>query len=181
MKKLILLLSVIILFVNFKAFADDGFTVSASVQKSIVFNSKIDKVSSYMKDLNIYKRNFPGIVSVNKLGGIESQWTYEVDAPLSSPMRMSFILVEKSATDYDVVFESKNPIPDYFKCSASLKEIADNKTKMVISIKISMTRESGSDVHFLAPILGEKFISKEMKKQITENLGIFLENCNREI
>lgn len=181
MKNKLIILIIFNLLIALKLTADDGFTVSANVKKSIVFDLEINKVSEYMKDISVFKKNFPGIISVKKTGEKESEWTYEVDAPLSSPMRMTFLLVEKSNSENDIVYESKNPKPDYFRCNAVLKEAVNNTTKMSVSIKISMSRESGNDVHFLAPILGEKFISKQMKKQISENLGIFLNNCKREL
>ena len=177
----LLLFIILNLLITLKLSADDGFPVSASVKKSMVFDVKINKVSEFMKDISVFKKNFPGIISVDKKGEKESEWTYEVDAPLSSPMRMTFLLVERSNSENDIVYESKNPKPDYFRCNAVLKEAVNNTTKMSVSIKISMSRESGSDVHFLAPILGEKFISKQMKKQISENLGVFLNNCKIEL
>lgn len=180
MKDKIILFILFILSLNI-AKADDDFKVSASVRKSITFSTNIDRVSTYMKNLDVYKKNFPGIVNVKKLGEKQSEWTYEIDAPLSSPMQMSFILVEKSFSDYFIIYESKNSATDYFRCAAVLEQASESSTVMTISITIRMKRESGSDVHFLAPVLGEKFISKEMRKQIEKNLSAFLNNCKKEL
>ena len=180
MKNILILFFIFTFSFNF-AKADDGFKVSASVKKSITFSSNIDRVSAYMKNLDVYKKNFPGIVNVKKLEDRQSEWTYEIDAPLSSPMQMSFVLVEKSFSDYFIIYESKNSATDYFRCAAVLEPASENSTVITISISIRMKRESGSDVHFLAPVLGEKFISKEMRKQIEKNLTSFLDNCRREL
>ena len=157
------------------------FTVSAEVTSGTVFKVNISRATEYFKDISVFQRNFPGIISVKKLGDKESEWVYEIDAPLASPVRMPFILVETiSAYDY-MVFESKSKTPDFFRCSARMVSLGEEETRISITIKIKMVRESGSDVHFMAPILGEKFISKEMKKDLTKALSTFLAKCKKEI
>jgi hypothetical protein len=161
------------------AFAE--FTVSAEVTRSAVFKAEMKTVADYFRNVKVFEKNFPGVISVQELGGGESKWVYEVDAPLSSPVRMPFILKEVVSTDDYIVFETKKSEPDYFRSSARIITLGENETRLSITIKIKMVRESGSDVHFMAPLLGEKFISKEMKKDITEALETFLSKCKKEI
>lgn len=177
--KLFVVLS--LLFVSFSVSVRADFTVSAEVTRSAVYSADLNKVSEYFKNISVYQKNFPGIISVKRLSGNESQWTYEIKAPMASPVRMPFVLVEKAATEDYMVFESKNPYPDYFKCTAKLITLSENETRISITISLKMVRENATDVHFMAPILGEKFISKEMKKDITEDLTTFLARCKKEI
>ena len=178
MKFIVSILFVMLAFINISR---AEFTVSADVTNGAVFNVNISRASEYFKDINVYQRNFPGIISVKKLGGNESEWVYEIDAPLSSPVRMSFVLVETISSEDYSVFESKSKTPDYFKCSARMVSLGKEETRISITIKIKMVRENGSDVHFMAPILGEKFISKEMKKDLTKALSTFLTKCKKEV
>lgn len=157
------------------------FTVSAEVTRSALFNKNISTVSEYFKDISIYQRNFPGIISVSRQNSKESVWTYEVDAPMAEPVRLPFTLVEKSASEDYIIFETKKNSKDYFRCTARLVSLGENETRISITIKIKMVRDSGSDVHFMAPILGEKFISKEMRKDIEDSLAEFLAKCKKEL
>lgn len=178
MKLIVSILFIVFTFINISR---AEFTVSADVTSGTVFKVNISRVTEYFKDISVFQRNFPGIISVKKLGDKESEWVYEIDAPLASPVRMPFILVETVSSDDFMVFESKTKTPDYFKCSARMVSLGEEETRISISIKIKMVRESGSDVHFMAPILGEKFISKEMKKDLTKALSTFLSKCKKEI
>jgi hypothetical protein len=178
MKLIVPLLFIIFAFINISR---AEFTVSAEVTDGTVFKVSISRLTEYFKDISVFQRNFPGIVSVKKLSGRESEWVYEIDAPLASPVRMPFILIETISTNEYFVFESKTKAPDYFSCTTRMVSLSNEETRIDITIKIKMIRESGSDVHFMAPILGEKFISKEMKKDLTEALSEFLSKCKKEI
>jgi len=176
-----LILSILFIVFSFINLSRAEFTVSAEVTDGAVFKVNISRVTEYFKDISVFQRNFPGIISVKKLGDKESEWVYEIDAPLASPVRMPFILVETISTNDFLVFESKTKTPDYFRCSSRMVSLGDEETRIDITIKIKMVRESGSDVHFMAPILGEKFISREMKKDLAEALSTFLSKCKKEI
>jgi hypothetical protein len=156
------------------------FTVSAEVTNGAVFKTSLANLSEYFKNIKIYEKYFPGIISVKELGNKESEWVYEIDAPLASPVRMPFTLYEKVSSEDYIVFETKNKTPDFFRCTARLVSMGENETRISISIKIKMVRDSGGDVHFMAPILGEKFISKEMKKDLSEALSTFLSKCKKD-
>jgi len=178
MKLIITILFMVFTFVNISR---AEFTVSADVTSGTVLKVNITRATEYFKDIYVFQRNFPGIISVKKLGYKQSEWVYEIDAPLASPVRMPFILEETISSDDYMVFESKSKTPDYFRCSARMVSLGDEETRISITIKIKMVRESGGDVHFMAPILGEKFISKEMKKDLTKALSAFLSKCKKEI
>lgn len=178
MKFIVSALFIVFAFVNISR-AD--FTVSADVTNGAVFKANIGRVTEYFKDISVFQRNFPGIISVKKLGDKESEWIYEIDAPLASPVRMPFILVETISSEDYMVFESKSKTPDFFRCSTRMVQLGEEETRISITIKLKMVRESGSDVHFMAPILGEKFISKEMKKDLASALSTFLSKCRKEI
>lgn len=168
----------VLMFVNI---AKADFTVSAEVTNGAVFKTDMVRIAEYFRDINVFQRNFPGIISVKDLGNKESEWVYEIDAPLASPVRMPFILVEKVSSEDYIVFETKTKTPDFFKCTARMVSMGESETRLSITIKIKMVRENGSDVHFMAPVLGEKFISKEMKKDLTKALSTFLSKAKKEL
>jgi hypothetical protein len=176
-----LIVSILFIVFSFANISRAEFTVSADVTNGTVFQVNISRATEYFKDISVFQRNFPGIISVKKLGDKESEWVYEIDAPLASPVRMPFILLETISADDYMVFESKSKTPDFFRCSARMISLGEEETRISITIKIKMVRESGSDVHFMAPILGEKFISKEMKKDLSKALSTFLSKCRKEI
>ncbi|HMT10264.1 MAG TPA: hypothetical protein PKA39_01425 [Ignavibacteria bacterium] len=157
-----------------------SFTMSAEVERTATINLDKDFIGQYIKDLQIYPKFFPNIVSVTRLNDTESEWLYKVEAPLATPYKLTFLLEDKSSGD-TLLFESKDKVKDYLYCSGVLQQTAENKTKIAFVFKISMTREKASDIHFLAGILGEKFLSEQMKSKLESDLETFISKATKDM
>ncbi len=177
-----ILLFVLIIAVNFIPLKAEtvSFTMSAEVVRNASISLDKDFIAQYIKDLQIYPKFFPSIVSVNKLNDIESEWLYLVEAPLATPYNLTFILEDKSSGD-TLLFESKDKVKDYLYCRGILTQVNEKKTKISFEFKISMTREKASDVHFLAGILGEKFLSEQMKDKLEGDLETFISKATKDM
>ena len=160
---------------------DASFTISADVTRSSNVNLPLEFVSTYIKNLDIYPKYFPHIVSVDKSGDAQSEWVYRVEAPLSSPYNVKFMLLDKSPSIDTLLFESIDTVKDYLYCRAVLSRVNENKTKVNFLFKISMTREKASDIHFLAGILGEKFLSEKMKERLESDMEDFISSAVKDM
>lgn len=157
-----------------------SFTMSAEVERNTSIMLDKDFILNYIKDLQIYPKFFPNIVSVIKLNDTESEWLYRVEAPLATPYNLTFMLEDKSSGD-TLLLESKDKIKDYLYCMGVLNEVKENKTKISFVFKISMTREKASDIHFLAGVLGEKFLSEQMKDKLESDLETFISKASKDM
>jgi uncharacterized membrane protein len=157
------------------------FTISAEVEKSSVIDLPRDFVRTYINNLSIYPEFFPDIVSVKKLNDKQSEWHYTVDAPLAPAINLTFLLESKQSTSSLMVLESVNPEPDYLYCKAVFDSLSSSSTKVTLSFKIRMTREKASDIHFLAGILGENFISARMKDKLDGDMETFIEKATEDM
>jgi uncharacterized membrane protein len=160
---------------------NSSFTLSAEVTRNSTINLELEFVSKYIKNLDIYPKFFPHIISVKKLDDKQSEWTYKVEAPFASPYNVKFILEDRSPSADTLLFESIDSVKDYLYCSALLSKTGVNKTKVSFLFKISMTREKASDIHFLAGILGEKFLSEKMKERLESDLEDFVSSAVKDM
>jgi len=181
---LIKILSIItflfIISVNTKA-ENSSFTISAEVTRSSNVNLDAEFISKYIKNLEIYPKYFPNIISVTKLSDSTSEWVYRVVAPFASPYDVKFVLVDKSLSVDTLLFESIVKNPDYLYCCAVLAKTTDFKTKVNFLFRISMTREKASDIHFLAGLLGEKFLSEKMTERLEGDLEEFISKAVKDM
>ena len=174
------------IFLSFSGFlkAEPGsaaFTIHAEVEKSASVDLPRSFVRDYINDLSVYPRYFPDILSVTKNSETESVWVYMVDAPLAPTLYFTFTLEEKQSTPDLMVLESKNPEPDYLYCKAKFDSLGESSTNVTLTFKIKMTREKASDIHFMAGILGEDFISSRMKDKLDGDMETFVENAVKDM
>jgi len=179
-KKYIIFTLLFVLSVNLKA-GDASFTISAEVTRNTTVNIALDFVSAYIKNLDIYPKFFPHIISVKKLPNAQSEWVYRVEAPLAPSYNVKFILEDKSRSADTLLFESIDKEKDYLYCTAYLNRLSDVKTKVNFLFKISMTREKASEIHILAGILGEKFLSEKMKERLEGDLEDFISSVVKDM
>ncbi|HEY3252261.1 MAG TPA: hypothetical protein VGK25_14220 [Ignavibacteria bacterium] len=176
MKKFFSILFLIIIFSK-----SYSFTISAEVSRNATVNLELSFISAYIRNLDIYPKFFPNIVSVKALNETDSEWIYRIEAPLASPYNVAFILENKSSSADTLLFESKEKTNDYLYCNAVLSQISDTRTKVNFQFKISMTREKASDIHIFAGILGEKFLSKKMKERLENDLEEFISKATKDM
>ena len=160
---------------------NSSFTISAEVTRSSNVNLDVEFISKYIRILDIYPKYFPNITSVTKLSDSTSEWVYRVVAPFASPYDVKFVLVDKSPSADTLLFESVVKTPDYLYCNAVLTKTSDLKTMVNFQFKISMTREKASDIHFLAGILGEKFLSEKMTERLEGDLEEFISKAVKDM
>lgn len=158
-----------------------SFTMAAEVERTASINLDKDFISAYIKNLEIYPKFFPNIVSVSKLNETDSEWLYMVEAPLATPYNLLFVLEDKSPSPDTLLFESKDKTTDFLYCRGILSQVSEKKTKISFVFKISMTREKASDIHFLAGILGEKFLSEQMKNKLESDLETFISKATKDM
>jgi hypothetical protein len=89
--------------------------------------------------------------------------------------------LEDKSTGDTLLFESKDKTTDYLFCQGILSQPTEKKTKIVFLFKISMTREKASDIHFLAGVLGEKFLSEQMKDKLEGDLETFISKATKDM
>lgn len=158
-----------------------SFTISASVTKTRTLDFPVNDIITLIQDLSVFSRNFPNMLSVTSLGENKSEWVYEIDPPMASRFSVSFILFKKTTGNELVTFESSKNDNNYFFCKAKFIQAGDERVIVTLNFKIRLTRENGSDIHFMAPILGEKYISKKMKTDLSDDTDIFLSRIIKEL
>jgi uncharacterized membrane protein len=158
-----------------------SFSISADVEKSATMNLPKDIVVDFIKNLDIYPKYFPDIVSVTKINDKDSEWLYRIKAPLASPYNLTFILTDRSPSKDTVIMESKDSTRDYLNCRAIFKSVDENHTQVTMRFHIIMTREKASEVHFMAGILGESFLSARMKEKLDADMDTFISSVTKEM
>lgn len=163
-------------------FTSDPFVADAQASASYTVERSRQMLKDYVDDIGLFERNMPGVVGVTPIGDGRYLYQTEKDLPLAGTMRTDFIIDKKVQGDSVYVYESVNPEDtNYMFCKVVVRPSGPEQTAITIQIRLRLVRESGSDVHWLAPILGQDFISNEMSKDLQEMLAVFVEKSNREM
>lgn len=163
------------------SFPLSSFTIYAEVEKTNMIYAPFDYVDRELRDLSVYQKYFPNMIEVKRIDNTKTSWTYEVDMPLAKAVRTTYILEERRPEKGVVIFETVDAKNDYMYCMATIIYHDLEKTELKIKMILKTVREKGGDIHFLAPLLGQNFISARMKERLEEDLQTFLEKAANDL
>ena len=163
-------------------FGENAFVVNASTTASYVVELPRESLRQYVDDIGLFARNMPGVVAVTPVGEGRFLYQTEKEIPLSGKMTTDFLIQKSVVGDSVTVYHSvKADDPNFMRCSVTIRPEAENSTSIHISLTLRLQRDGGSEIHWLAPILGESFIEARMKEDMEEMMESFIESSNKEL
>jgi carbon monoxide dehydrogenase subunit G len=161
---------------------NDPFVVDAS--KEISYDVEISRASlrEYVDDIGLFARNMPGVVSVTPQG--EDTYLYKTakEIPLSGRLETDFLIRKSTEGDSVTIYRSTDDKDDnYMSCRVQIRMVDESHTNIVVRLRIRLSRENASEVHWLAPILGARFIESRMDEDLEGMLKEFVERSNIEL
>ncbi len=161
---------------------NDAFVVDASKQVSYNVDISRDSLRLFIDDIGLFARNMPGVVGVTPLGNNTFLYRTEKEIPFSGRMETTFLIEKVVEGDSVTVYRSKDEQDEnYMSCRVSVHPADTCRTSIGISLRIRLSRHRGSEIHWLAPILGEHFIESRMNDDLEDMLKEFVERSNAEL
>ncbi len=158
------------------------FIVDASSEASYTVPVPRSILRAYVDDVQLLSRNMPGVVDITSLGDNRFRYRTEKNLPLARPLVTEFVIRKTMVGDSLAVYRSEAVHdPDYMSCKVKLIPRGEDSTMITISLRVRLSRQNPSDVHWMAPILGEDFISEKMHGDLEEMLREFVERSEREL
>lgn len=161
------------------AFADP-FVIDASSSVKFEVKRPLADIAT-LDDPAFIARHLPGIAGITPVEQDLYLWDFRMKVPLAKPMQGRFLARRNAAGPGRVSFESADPHPrDYMRCEISAVPDGKGNTFIRISIHLKFTRASGWQFHWLAPVLGEKFLSARVTERLESMLEGFILSSTKE-
>lgn len=159
-----------------------AFVVEASGSTEYAVDVSRAALREYVDDVGLLSRNMPGVTAIESLGDGEFLYHTRKDLPLASPLVTTFRIRKTMEGDSVAHYRSVDPDAENFmSCTVSMRAEGEHRTVLGISIALRLIRENPSDVHWLAPVFGEAFISDRMQGDLEEMLKDFVRNSTDEM
>jgi hypothetical protein len=160
----------------------EWFVVEASAATSYKIALPHEALRGVIDDIGLFRRNMPGVVGVTPVGKDTYLYQTQKDLPFSSPMKTDFLIRKRTEGDSVTVYESVNPEDrNYMFTQIRIRSSDPESTMIAIQMRLRLERESGSEIHWTAPMLGEEFISRQMTSDMEDMLQAFREKSNLEL
>ncbi|MGI8544906.1 MAG: SRPBCC domain-containing protein [Aridibacter sp.] len=158
------------------------FTIKASHTEAIEINANLEKVHDFFSDIGNFKDLMPHVESIRKDSKNVIHWKIRVDVPLVGSFSENFSVIETENSPDQIEWSpAKGEKYNLLRYSADFMSKSGNKTLVQISQSAVLNRNSASDFHLLAGLVGENLISNEMSRNIALMLKDFAQNARQKI
>lgn len=158
------------------------FVVDASTEKTYTVTISREELRQYVDDIGLFARNMPGVVGVTPLENNRYLYKTTKELPFAGTMDTEFLIEKEVAGDSVTWYRSISiDDPNYMSCRVVLRTVDQRNTSISIRLRIRLSRPRSSEVHWMAPLLGEQFISERMTDDLDDMLRVFMAKSNEEL
>ncbi len=157
-----------------------GFTLDASGSGSVVLPVPVDSARSILRRVSTLEHHMPGVDAIEARpdGGYDYRTVREI--PFSGEMRTEFVVRCLMDETGRLVYRTPDTSAgNWMQFRFTFAPAGEGRTSVQMDLRVRLVREKGTDIHLLAPLLGEEFLSEQMQNDITDMLTMFGERLER--
>jgi hypothetical protein len=163
-------------------FLHSAFVVDVSTTTSYRLDIPRERLRTFVDDIGLFARHMPSVVRVTPLTDSTYRYETEKKLPLAGTLATTFIIVKRTLGDSLTVYESVNPDDaNYMYCSVSIQPDSPETTLIGLTLRLRLSRDNPFSIHWMAPLVGERFIAVRMKEDMDEMLKEFIRSSSAEL
>lgn len=156
--------------------AASAFVLDATASKTFTVGMPAAAVQHRFQDVRTLEEHMPGVVAIQPHG--EGRFLYRTvrEIPFSGEMRTDFVIEGTSWPDGAAGFRTPDPAAaNWMSIRFTVRENGPQEATVTMRLRVRLVRENGTDIHILAPVLGETFLSEHMEGDLASMLDVFVE------
>lgn len=153
-----------------------GFTLDARGSAEVTLAMVPDSARALFARISVLERYMPGVAGITAHPDGSFRYLTVREIPFSGEMRTEFVLRRTIDAAGTVSYQSPDSsAPNWMRFRFMFMPAGDGMTDVRMDLRVRLVRENGAEIHLLAPVLGEEFLSERMEGDITDMLATFAE------
>lgn len=148
-----------------------------------VYDVPIEKkrLMEFLAKPETFERYMPSVRAVRAVGKSADarwlyEWEYEIAMPLAAPIQLNILTEYYQKHDTFYHYAVRNGQQNLMDCTLSFEYVAPEQTFVTMNLMIELHRNSGTELHPLGVLMGERFMSAQMKNRMQAIATEFLQN-----
>lgn len=159
------------------------FTIQASLRRVYEVPVSVARLCDFFGHPDSFARNMPIIEYVVPVEDYDvSRWHFKVRVPIIAPIEWDFLIRRRIVAETgQIAYSADEDAADFFKCDVILRENPNGATDADVSLVVRVVRERASEIHPLAGMVGENWISRVVLDRMEKMATTFVQNGLDEI
>jgi hypothetical protein len=163
------------------ASATEPFVVTASASIRYRVDIPYERIHASVDEVGLLQRNMPGVVSIRRLDERRYMYTTRSEVPLGKDLELAFLVERRSNGNVTVYRTPDETDANFMRCAVRIAPHPEGGTGFEIRLLLRLRREHATDVHWLAPLAGEDFVSARMNEDLRAMLAEFRDRSTAEL
>lgn len=154
---------------------------------STIFEVPVSKgrLVEFLSDTRNYELHMPGVESVSLVrvlgsGKLLYHWEIIIQMPMVDPIRLSmpteYVRYDDPERGHVINYcTTDESVGNWMSCNLEFIEAGEDVTDVKMDLRIIIKRNSGEELHPLAPIIGQQIIESQMKLKMQSIASNFLQ------
>lgn len=151
-----------------------GFTLDATAHHVVEIRLSADSVRTLVHRIATLTRFMPGVVAIDPQADGWFLYRTEREIPFSGTMRTDFRIVKTDEPDGTVTYRTPGTEEgNWMSFRLAPVSSGSGTTLLSLRLRVRLVRALATDIHLLAPLLGEDYLSKRMEEDLSSMLQLF--------
>ncbi len=158
-------------------------TFQVGAQICTIYDVPIEKsrLMEFLANPKTFELYMPNVKAVRPIGESSDakplyEWKYEIPMPLAAPIQLNILTEYHQQDDTFYHHALRNGQRNLMECSLAFRYVSPEQTLVTMNLSIELYRNSGAELHPLGILMGEAFMSAQMKNKMQTIATEFLQN-----
>ena len=153
------------------------FLVKATFREQLDLRAGAEQARAFFSDLRNFAEMMPGVERITREAGGVARWLIRAEVPVIGTIRQAFAVAQSADAPGRIEWvPARGEQRNLLRYAATFEEHAGG-VRVRIEQFVELRRQSGRELHLLAPLAGEGRLSAELQKGITHMMRTFLQHA----
>ncbi len=160
------------------------FVIRATLRRIFEVPVSIGQLCDFFADPRSFARHMPIIEHITPVADSDdvTRWCFCVRVPIVAPITWEFIMYRRiRAETGEIAYSAAEDSPDFFQCDVHVRPNPNGSTDADVRLHMRVWRPRARDIHPLAGIVGEHWISRVVTDRMDKMATAFVTSGLHEI
>lgn len=153
------------------------FQIKAGYDEQLEVRATLEQAREFFADLRNFVELMPGVESIRQEAGGVARWLIRAEIPVIGSVRHAFTVEQTANAPERIEWSPARREQGNFLRYAAAFEQRGARVLVRVAQRVELRRQRASELHALAGLVGERRLSAELQKGVTEKMRTFLQRA----
>jgi carbon monoxide dehydrogenase subunit G len=157
------------------------FQVKAGFDEQLEVKTTLERAREFFADLRNFAELMPGVEEIRQEAGGVARWLIRAEVPVIGAVRHAFAVELTEDRPERIEWSPAGQERNNFLRYAAAFEQRGARVVVKIVQRVELRRQNARELHTLAGLVGERRLSAELQKGVTEMMRTFLQRARAKL